>query len=78
MLLQVEQAKAYLYIFWKNVRKLYSSCKLTADGGDFFSAEKRWLTAANDYRALFEPLSIAGWYRNGNHLTDSGHYIGES
>eukprot|EP00243_Klebsormidium_subtile_P009826 TRINITY_DN503_c0_g1_i1.p1 TRINITY_DN503_c0_g1~~TRINITY_DN503_c0_g1_i1.p1 ORF type:complete len:406 (+),score=47.02 TRINITY_DN503_c0_g1_i1:254-1471(+) len=74
---KVEAAKAHLKSFWKKVRGLYNTCQLTADGGDFFSPDKKWLRAAHDYQALFEPLSIAGWYKHGNHLKGSGHYIGK-
>lgn len=62
--------------FWKDVRDLYKARKLTADGGDFFSPKKRWFRLGNEYRVLLEPLDIANWYKAGNHLKGSGHYIG--
>lgn len=66
-----------LNYFWKDVRKLYLACKLTADGGDFFSPKKRWFRYGAEYRALVEPLDIANWYKVGVHLLGHGHYIGK-
>jgi hypothetical protein len=74
---QVDSARQVLMKFWKDVRRLYRACKLTADGGDFFSPNKRWLRLGNEYRGLVEPLDIANWYKAGNHEKGSGHYWGE-
>lgn len=76
--MQVDAARKYLMVFWKDVRKKYYKCTLIADGGDFFSPKKRWLRTGNEYRALVEPLDIANWYKASIHLKGSGHYIGES
>jgi hypothetical protein len=77
-ILQVDNARRFLSVFWRDVQKQYLACKLvTTDGGDFFSPNERWSRVGNEYRALVEPLDIANWYKAENHLKGSGHYIGK-
>ena len=76
-LMQVDDARRYLNGFWKEVRSLYKAGRLTADGGDFFSPNNRWLFQGNEYRELVEPLDIANWYKAGIHEKAGEHYFGK-
>jgi hypothetical protein len=79
MSLQVDAARKFLNLFWKEVRKSYLACKLQLDGEDFFSPKKRWIRAANEYRELVEPLDIANWYKAEIHKQKGkGHYLGKT